>query len=147
MDPLKALRQEIHHIIKTRVDGGVIIRPAWLTTEVMATRNDIQGEDAPLYITLAYDTLGRMVKECIGKYEPSDKTDRQTQLPGFEHLQKAYPIVRDQERVLVPTDQLTDEEIDARCEDLEAMSRGCIAHAEEFRTFKRLRSAPVAKAS
>ncbi len=143
MDPLKSLRAEIRALIDDRTSRGVIIHAAWLTTEVMGQRSDIRGDDCPIYIILAHKALGEIVKECIGKYEPKVQTDGQLTLPGFDHVQRAYPVMRGGERVLVPTDLLTDEEIEDRCEDLRAMARGCIDHVKELESYKALRAATL----
>ncbi len=143
MDPLKRLKHEIRTIIGDRTRDGIIIRAEWLATEVMGGRKDFSGEDAPLYVILAYRALNEIVKECIGKYEPKAQTAGQLTLPGFTHVQRAYPVVRDGERVLVPTDLLTDEEIEARCEELRGMARGCIDHVKELQNYKELRAAPL----
>lgn len=147
MDPLKALKSEIKTLIDERTRAGVIIRADWLTTEVMGSRTDFHGNDSAIYVVLAYKSLGEIVKDCIGKYEPKVQTDGQLLLPGFDHVQRAYPVMRGGERVLVPTDLLTDEEIVERCEDLRAMARGCMDHVKELQSYLSLRSAALAKAS
>lgn len=147
MDPLKALKSEIRTLINDRTSAGVIIRADWLTTEVMGGRNSFHGDDAAIYVILAYKALGEIVKDCIGKYEPKVQTEGQLLLPGFDHVQRAYPVMRGGERVLVPTDLLTDLEIEERCEDLRAMARGCFDHVKELQSYLALRSAALAKAS
>lgn len=147
MDPLKALKSEIKTLVQDRIGAGVIIRPDWITTEVMGGRTNFHGEDAAIYVILAYKALGEIVKECIGKYEPKVQTEGQLLLPGFDYVQRAYPVIRGGERVLVPTDLLTDEEIEERCEDLRAMARGCIDHVKELQSYLALRVAPLFKAS
>lgn len=146
MDPLKRLKSEIRALIDDRTRSGVIIHAAWLTTEVMGSRTNFHGEDSPIYVILAHKALGEIVKECIGKYEPKSQTEGQLTLPGFDHVQSAYPVVRGGERVLVPTDMLTDEEIDDRCEDLRVMARGCIAHVKELESYKLIRASSAAVA-
>lgn len=65
-------------------------------------------------------------------------------LPGFEHMQRGYQVERNGIRLLVPTDLLTDEEIEARAAEYDAMAAGCRAHARELRDFLERRRAPTA---
>jgi hypothetical protein len=147
MNALKDIKAEIRTLIGDRTRDGVVIHAAWLTTEVMGKYSEVHGDDAALYVILAHKALGEIVKECIGKYEPKAQTEGQLVLPGFDHVQRAYPVVRGGERVLVPTDLLTDEEIDDRCEDLRVMARGCIAHVKELEAFRDMRRAASAVAA
>ena len=140
MDSLKSIRQDIRNLIDSRVQAGVLSNAAWLTTEVMQDHRGISGPDAALYTVLAYKALAEIVKDCIGKYQPQATTDSQLALPGFDHVQRAYPVLRDGERVLVPTDLMTDAEIDGRCEELKVMARGCLDHMKELRSYKVMRS-------
>jgi len=129
---------EIRKMVSDRVDAGLIVRVEWLTTEILSMKSEINGRDADFYVACGVDFIKDTVKRCIGQYQPkaSAATDAQIVMDGFDHMQKAYSILRDGETVLVPVDMLTDEEIEAREAELEAMARGCIAHAKELRRYR-----------
>ena len=134
---------EIRKLVSERVDAGVIVRVEWLTTEILNMKADIHGDDADFYVACGVDFIKDTVKRCIGQYQPkaATSTDAQIVMEGFDHMQKAYTVDREGETVLVPVDMLTDEEIEARAAELEAMARGCIAHAKELRAYRRGREA------
>lgn len=142
MENEKSLYQEVRELVASRVSAGVIVRVEWLTTEIIAGKDRVEGDDLPFYTVCAYKHVTDVVKRCIGKYEPK-ATPTEDPLPGFEHMQKAYPVERDGDRVLVPVDQLSDAEIEARADEYMTMAKGCIAHAKELRAFRQMR-APAA---
>lgn len=129
--------REIRGMVQDRIDAGVIIRVDWFTTEILAMKDKIEGDDADFYIACGVDSIKDIVKRCIGDYKPKAElvTDAQIVMDGFDHMQKAYTVNRDGEQVLVPVDMLTAEEIEARARELEAMAKGCVAHARELRAY------------
>ena len=130
---------EIRKLVSDKVEAGLVVRVEWLTTEILSTKSDIQGDDADFYVACGVDFIKDTVKRCIGHYQPkaASEPDRQIVMDGFDHMQKAYTVERDSETVLVPVDMLSDDEIEARALELEAMARGCIAHAKELRAYRR----------
>ena len=132
---------EIRKIVTDRLNAGLIIRAEWLTTEILAMKADIDGEDADFYVACAVDFIRDTTKRCIGDYAPkaSAKTDAQILMQGFDYMQRAYTVERDDEICVVPVQLLTDEEIEGRAIDLESMARGCIAHAKELRAYRTIR--------
>lgn len=139
MQSEQSVRQEIRSLVQEKLDAGVCVRAEWFTAEILTAKNRIEGEDADFYVSCAAQILPQIVKRVIGQYDPKPVTDRQLLLPGFEHLQKAYTVQRGGEVVLVPVDQLTDDEIEARALEYEAMAMGCRAHAKELRVYRRTR--------
>jgi len=134
---------EIRKLVSDRVDAGVIVRVEWLTTEILNMKADVHGDDADFYLACGVDFIKDTVKRCIGDYQPkaATVTSAQIVMAGFDHMQRAYTVDRGGEIVLVPVDMLTDAEIEARAAELEAMARGCIAHAKELRAYRRERAA------
>lgn len=132
---------EIRKIVTDRLNAGKIIRAEWLTTEILSMKSAIEGEDADFYVACAVDFIRDTTKRCIGDYAPkaSAVTNAQILMQGFDHMQRAYTVERDSEICVVPVQLLTDEEIEARALELEAMARGCIAHAKELRAYGRTR--------
>lgn len=128
---------EIRKIVRERVDSGIVVRVEWLTQEILSMKDRIEGDDADFYIACGVSFIKDTVKRVIGDYQPkaADRQSDQIVMPGFDHLQKAYTVERGGETVLVPVDQLSMEEIEARALELEGMARGCIAHAKELRSY------------
>ena len=137
---------EIRKIVTDRLNAGLIIRAEWLTTEILAMKSGIDGEDADFYVACAVDFIRDTAKRCIGDYTPKAQAmaDAQIIMPGFDHMQRAYTVEREAETVLVPVQLLTDDEIEGRALELEAMARGCIAHAKELRAYGRNRPSDAA---
>jgi len=135
--------REIRAIIDSRIASGVAVRVEWLTTEILAAKSQIDGEDADFYVACAVDFIKGTVKRCIGAYAPKAgaATDPQIVMDGFDHMQRAYTVPRDGETVLVPVHLLSDEELEARAAEYEAMAIGCVAHAKELRAYRRGRAA------
>lgn len=130
---------EIRRLVQDRVGAGISIRVEWFTQEILTMKSEIEGDDADFYVACAVDFIKDTVKRTVGEYAPkaSSVTDRQIVMDGFDHMQKAYTVTRDGEQVLVPIQLLTDDEIEARALEYEAMARGCVAHAKELRAYRR----------
>lgn len=135
-----SLYSEVRSFIQDRLDAGVILRSEWVITEFLADKAVPDCEDADFYLLCASSHVAEVVKKCIGKYKSKPVSDAQLVLTGFEYMQKAYQVERAGVRLLVPTDLLTDDELDARADEYEAMAVGCRAHAREIRAFKEGRS-------
>lgn len=127
--------REVRRIVQDRIDAGVVIRVEWLTTEILAIKDRIEGEDADFYLACGADFIKKTVKRVVGEYEPKPETSAQIVMDGFDHLQKAYTVSRDSETTLVPVTMLSDSELEARAQEYEAMAKGCVAHAKEIRAF------------
>lgn len=127
--------REIRRIVQERIDSGVAVRVEWLTTEIMAMKNDIEGADSDFYLACGVDFIKKTVSNVIGGYAPKPTQSEQIILPGFDHLQEAYTVMRDAQITLVPVTMLTDSELELRAQEYEVMAKGCIAHAKEIRAF------------
>lgn len=134
---------EIRRLVQERVGAGIVIRVDWFTQEILSMKSDFEGEDADFYVACAVDFIKDTVARTVGAYAPkaATATDRQIVMDGFDHMQKAYTVMRDGEQVLVPVQHLTDDEIEARAAEYEAMAKACIAHAKELRAYGRMRAA------
>lgn len=131
-----SITPEIHKLIDERLAKGALVHVPWVAGAILDARPHIAGEDAPFYRDCTFREVVRLVKRAIGKYDDAtDETPAQILFPGFKHLVKAYPIERNGERVLVPVQECTDDELQARADELEKMALGCRAHARELREF------------
>lgn len=91
----------------------------------------------PFYALCAREHTYRAVKRAVDKYESNEEreTDDQLTLQGFEHLQRAYTMDRDGERVLVPIELIPSYELLQRAVEYEAQAVAMTAHAKELRDF------------
>lgn len=136
--------REIRRIVQERIDANISIRVEWLTTEIVAMKDQIEGSDADFYIACGMDFIKKTVKRVIGEFEPRPEQNAQIIMTGFDHLQKAYTVTRENQVTLVPVTMLTDDELELRAREYEGMAAGCIAHADEIRTFISSRDRGVA---
>ena len=127
--------REIRRIVQERIDAGAVVLVEWMTTEILAQKSDIEGADADFYLACGSDFVSKCLKRVVGEYEPKEQTSTQLTMQGFDHLQKAYTVVRDEQIVLVPVTMLTDDELEGRALEMEAMAKGCLSHAKEIRAF------------
>lgn len=130
---------EIRLMLAELIDAGRICDVDLLCTEYLGRKAPPEGDDADFYLVCADDFLRRNLRGLIGKLQPKSTTEIELAFDGFDHMQKAYPVMRDGRQVIVPTQLLTDEEIDDRAWELDAMAVGCTAHANELREYKRRR--------
>lgn len=137
-----SVRAEIHKLIDEKIATGVAVKVDWIAAEILQLKCDITGEDAPFYRVCTFKEVKREAKRAIGKYDATDRTPEQLALPGFKHLCRAYPISRDEDEImLVPVTQCSDDELLARADQLDEMAKGCRAHAREIRAYVRARKA------
>lgn len=133
---MESFYSEIRAFVAQKVAANVIVRVDWMTAEYIKTKARADGEDMPFYRACAGAHVADLMRRVVGKYESRpQQTDSQIVLPGFEHLQRAYTVVRDGVNVLVPVQLLTNAELEARANEYDAMARGCRAHAREIRSF------------
>lgn len=136
--------REVREYIADKISQGHIVSVDWLTHDIVRNKSDIEGGDVEFYRVCAFTHVRDVVKRCVGKYDAKPKSDAQLTLDGFEHLQVAYSVERSGQVVLVPVDQLSDEEIELRAAEYDKMARGCIGHAEELRAYRITRASQQA---
>lgn len=140
MSAFDAIRKEITSFIASKVGRDEIINMDILVHEIVESRSGIVGPDADFYRVCTYKTVHDVAKTCVAKYNAKDQPSRQISLPGFEHLQVAYPVARNGVKLLVPINRMTDDELMERAEEYDAMAKGCRDHARELRGYVTKRS-------
>jgi hypothetical protein len=139
---MDSIYTEVRKFVQDRIDRGVITRVDWLTTEYIAAKSRVEGDDLPFYKACAIAHVNDVVKRVVGRFDPKrSKVDHQLIFPGFTHMQKAYTVQRDGAHLLVPVAHLTDDEIMARAAEFDTMAAGCRDHARELREFRTTRAA------
>lgn len=128
---------EVREFVEGKIAAGVIVRVDWLTSEYIGSKSRIDGDDYPFYKICAQAHVNEVVRRVVGKYDskPKSEIDPQGRLKGFDHLQRAYTVIRAGVNVLVPIDKLTDDELLQRAAEYKEMAKGCGKHAEEIRQF------------
>lgn len=134
----------VREYIDEKLARGEVVVVDWLTHEIIGGRPGIEEDDTEFYRVCAFVHIKDVVKRCVRKFDTKPITDEQLVLDGFEHLQVAYTVPRNGRIELVPVDQLSDVELEARAAEYEAMAKGCRAHARELRTFAASRQQKVA---
>jgi len=137
---IKEIRALITMLVADKIAADQLVNQDWTVTEILNRYDDIEGSDKDFYLVAARHWVNGEVKSAIGKYDPKPVAgEEQLVLDGFEYLQKAYPLLRGAVRVLVPVNQITDAEWDAKEKEYERMGDGCYAHAAEIRTYRNSR--------
>jgi hypothetical protein len=140
------LENEIAALVDAEIGAGKPIAATWLTHAVVASHGEIPDDGSGYHELCTYAHTRDSVRRVLRRYEVKEEgPDPQVALPGFERLQTAYLVTRDKEQVIVPIDQLTDVEIDAKCTELDAMAKGCLQHADELRRYKAARAEAAAE--
>lgn len=131
------IENEVAETIEGAIRDGKIAPAAWVTHTVVTSHDAIEGDDFDWYRVCAFTAVRDAVRRCLRRYKPdaSVEADAQITLPGFDRLQKAYLVERDEDHVVVPTSQLVREEIVAKISELRIMGAGCFKHADELERY------------
>jgi hypothetical protein len=126
--------------VMAKIASGQIVDRKWLTLEVLANYDSIDGEHADHYRAMARRFIDGTARRVIGKLESANPGQSEFTMEGYDHLQMAYPLKRDGELKLVPVEQASDEELEGRAKEYESMAEGALAHAAEIRRYIELRN-------
>jgi hypothetical protein len=135
---------EIRKFIADKITGGTVVHVDWLTAEIIAGKDGIDGEDVPFYRVCAHSHVRKIVSRCIGRYDAKKEPDAQIVMDGFEYMQVAYTVNRNDEILLVPVHQCTDAELLERAAEYDRMARGCRDHGRELLKYVSARNEALA---
>ena len=137
------LLSEINTILDALAEDGRPWQASWIANEICGQHHDglTEGEHADFWLHCGYSDCRREVTRCINS-RAGDRPERDEQytLPGFEHLQAYYVVVRDDGEVGLPVADLTDEELEGKASLYRAMGAACFRHADELDRYRKLRS-------
>lgn len=138
---------ELQREIGTKIEwlkdnNGPVLHPEWITQAIMSDHADISGKDADFHVCCSRLSVRKEVTQQLNRTE-STPTTKQLILDGFEHLQHYYVVARDDERVAVRVDHMTDTELDQKAAEYDSMGRACLQHADELRRYKEVRRESV----
>lgn len=135
----KQLEEEITQIIEDAAASGQVLPVSWLIQSVLKNWASPGGDDADRWSLCAQEHVRATVRRVSNRYMFGSGEaiggDTQPVLEGFDRIQRAYFVKHDGERCLVPTDQLAQDEDEAKIQELKAMASGCEQHAEELRRY------------
>lgn len=136
---------EVREIIRKNVEKGTTVPSPWVTQEVLSSHDKIYGEDTDFHRYCALEHVKDTVRAEVGRWKSTpQQKDKQMILAGFEYLQKAYCIERNNTPTIVPIEKMTHEEIQAKANEYERMAEGCRKHADELRRYEQIRKNRVA---
>jgi hypothetical protein len=144
------LRAEIQKEIARLLEEREAIHPAWLTHAICKRhRNGLavdadngadieEPEDVAFWRFGGYYTTRKLATSCINDLEPGMEDtadDAQPFLPGYQYLRPQYVTKRDGVDVMVPIEQMTPGELEAKANQYERNSVTLAEHARELRRY------------
>ena len=145
MYSLKELDGEISQACDELVTNGQTPK-SWVTEYVMKAHSQVFGVDADMALCCMRETVASHVNKHFSKLKAAEEGKPQMPLPGFERLQRRYVITRDNQQTIVSVYDMTDEELEEKAEEMQAMAKGCLKHADELRRFIKQRVERVERA-
>src|SRR5258705_2526395 len=134
------LHSEIQQIMTRKLDAGEIINRAWITHEILLNHPLVSFDGDDFYICCSRETVSAHVKKVNARFkEYPEEVAGQGALPleGYSHLQRAYPIERGGELLIVPITQMTVVEGRQKAGQYRLMAVGVSEHADELDRFFR----------
>src|SRR5262245_22545429 len=119
------------------------ISPDWVTNLIMSDHPDVTGKDADFHLCCSRLTVRKEVTQQINKIDKDKPGVTQRVLDGFEHLQEYYVIDRKGEKLAVKIEECSDDELENKAVEYEAMAKTCMEHADEIRRYIRTRGIPI----
>lgn len=139
MYKLSELVTEIRSITDRFIGHGATLHPDWITQEIMSNHSEIIGNDADFHLCVSRETVRNQVRRQINRYkntpENAANPDKQLVLEGFQYVQRAYLIDANGDQVAIPIERMTSAMRKAKIEELRAMGRGCLRHADELERY------------
>ncbi len=130
------LQTEVDELIRIGIEAGQVMPPSWIVNEIVGRHALIDGDDVDFYRLCAFghvrDTVRRVLRDFKGD---KPETPAQLRLPGYEHLQKAYLVEREDEQQIVPLSMCTRDELENKIAEYQSMAAGCLLHADELRRY------------
>jgi len=141
----KELEAIARDIIEAKIGLGEEVHMEWAVHEVISGRGVIMGVGKPFYTLCAHEHVYRVVKKAVDNYDSvsSGESNSQMHLEGFEHLQAAYTVKREDQRVLVPIQLIPDAELLERADEYDKLAKGLKKHAKEIRDYVNERASNI----
>lgn len=131
---------EIRTLVEEGIEQGQVQRPALIVQAIVDEHPDITGDDKDFYLRCAYQHIRDAVRKVLSDYKAHPgPTNQQMKLDGFEYLQKAYLLEREDEQAIVPIEVMTNEEFLTKINEYRTMAEGCIKHHDELERYRQER--------
>jgi hypothetical protein len=125
-------------IISQKIENKEIVEMSWAVRELIGSMGDIIGDGADFHIICADYYAWRVVKRMVKKFDAVTTAAAkgiQMNLDGFERMQAAYTVKREDAIKLVPVSLMTFEEREEKATLYENFAAGLRQHAKELRTY------------
>lgn len=125
-------------IISQKIEDNEIVEMSWAVRELIGSMGEIIGDGADFHVLCADFYAWRVVKKMVKKFDAvttAVSAGMQMNLDGFEHMQAAYTVKRDDAIKLVPVSLMTYEEREERAKLYENFAAGLGQHAKELRAY------------
>lgn len=131
------LEKIAHKLIADKISHSEEVQMDWAVHELIKQQGSITGDGKEFYVLCAREYVYRVVKKVVDKYEADSAavSDAQICLAGFDYLQVAYTVERDDARVLVPIELISDSELEQRAAEYDKLAVGLKGHASEIRNY------------
>lgn len=140
------LSRIVETIVEKRLGEKETVPTTWLIHAVVKKFPDVRGDDVGFYRLCAFGHVGDTVRAVLRarkERETKPDADEDDLFPGLDRVQRAYTIPRtvgdETEQIVVPTEDMTDDEIRAKAAELDRFGRGAIAHGEELLKYLKMR--------
>lgn len=138
------LTTEIKQIVEQALKDDVATSAAFIAMAVVARHplpSNWTGDHKDFAIICIHHHVRGLVKDVLKAMKASrdDITDPQMTMEGFSRLQKAYIIERNNDLTVVPIEQCSDEELQAKADELQVKIDGMIQHRNEILRYIRQR--------
>jgi hypothetical protein len=136
------LKAEVSELILSGIEAGQVMPAGWITEAIMEKHPipvKVLGDHHDFYTLCGFAHVRDTVRQCLRAYkdDTSQEIPEQLKLPGYDDLQKAYLIERDEEQMIVPITQCTEEELNAKIAEYRRMAEGCLHHADELVRYRK----------
>lgn len=133
------LRAELRQLIEAEIDAGRSPQRAWIAHALLCKHPLTATKDREFNMLCRNKAVNEAALEVLRTLRLEEKdparVSGQGDLLGYEYLKKAYSVERDGELVIVPIQEMTIAERNARADEYMRMSEGCIGHADELRRY------------
>lgn len=137
----ESLTAEIRAIISDLEQRNERKVPDWITSAVLKKHplpKSMPEDDADFALLCEHAHVRSTVGKVLGrpKLEVNAAPDPQLVLEGFEHLQKEYVVTAESgAKVSIPIEQISDDQLLEKADELDATSITLAAHAVEMRRY------------
>lgn len=131
------LIEEILNQVDRLMERKKVIDANKVTQLICANHRDEILQNAEFSIYNIYSNVRREVRSVISKKLGTDEqeTSGQLTIEGFKHVQQYYAIERNGIPLVVPVEQMTDEEVEAKAAWHRKCGQAHFEHADELIAF------------